>query len=252
MIQVKNIHHLYGKHKTLQDISVSIQKHQITAIIGPNGAGKSTLLSVMAGLLEKKSGEILIDNVNIESMKRDEISKTLAILKQTQNLDLRITVSDLVSFGRYPYSKGNLTKDDQAHIDAAINYLHLEPLKEKYIHELSGGERQRAYIAMILAQDTEYLFLDEPLNNLDIKHAVETMNIIKRLVEELNKTVVIVLHDLNMVNSHADNVIALKNGKMVSHGKVKTVMTQKTLKDVYDYEFEIIKHEDRQICLYNT
>lgn len=252
MISIQQLNHYYGNHQTLKDVTVNIEPHKITAIIGANGAGKSTLLNVMAGLLQQSSGTVSLDHIDMKTMNRENLSKKISMLKQTQNVDLRISVYDLVSFGRYPYTKGKLTETDHLHIQKAISYLNLDSIKDKYVNQLSGGQQQRAYFAMTLAQDTTYLFLDEPLNNLDIKHAMESMGIIKNLVKDFNKTVVLVLHDLNIVSTFVDNVIALKDGKLISHGSIHEVMTTEHLESVFDHQFEIVEHQGKPHCLYNT
>ena len=251
MIEVKNINHSYGYLKTLKDINLTIKDHKITAIIGGNGAGKSTLISIIGRLLEPNSGVVEIHNQNIQNQSQKDSSKIVSILRQTQNLNLKVTVEELIAFGRYPHSKGRLTDNDKDIIQKSIEYLDLISIKDKYIDELSGGQRQRAYLAMILAQDTEYLLLDEPLNNLDIKYSMETMQILKRLVTELNKTVVIVLHDINIAAIYADEIIALKDGEVVCHDMTSRVIEKETLQEIFDYEFEVIDKDGKKICLYN-
>src|SRR5699024_4284723 len=134
------------------------------------------------------------------------------------NINIKLTVRELVEFGRFPYSKGNLTDEDYEYIDEALEYMKLTELEDRFLDELSGGQRQRAYIAMVIAQNTEYILLDEPLNNLDMKHSVEIMKILKRLVNDLGKTVAIVIHDINFASCYSDNIVALKEGKLVEDG----------------------------------
>src|SRR5690606_111838 len=141
----------------------------VTSIIGPNGAGKSTLLSMVSRLMAMDQGSVTIGGLDVTKAKRDELAKKLSTLRQDNHRTARLTVHDLVSFGRYPHSKGRLNIEDKAHIDRAIEYLDLQPLSGRFLDELSGGQRQRAFVAMVLAQDTDYVLLDEPLNNLDMK-----------------------------------------------------------------------------------
>ena len=184
MIEIKQVFQTYGTQDILKNVSIKIKEKRITALVGANGAGKTTLLNVAANLIPAKSGQVLVDGKNIRDMENIEIAKKIAVLKQTQHLSMRITIQELVAFGRYPHSKGRLKSQDEVKIREAIHYMDLEDIKEKFIDELSGGQRQRAYIAMILAQDTKYIFLDEPLNNLDIKYSVEMMTILQNLVQD--------------------------------------------------------------------
>lgn len=200
MLSVRNVVKRCGQVTVLDDISLDIPQGKITSLIGPNGAGKSTLLSVMSRLTPKDSGEVWIDGVEIGEWKSIKLAQKLAVLRQSNFTNLRLTVRQLVSFGRFPYSQGNLSGADQEIIDAALAYLKLEELQDRYLHQLSGGQRQRAYIAMVVAQDTEYILLDEPLNNLDMRHAVDIMKTLHNLAADLHKTVVIVLHDINFAS----------------------------------------------------
>src|SRR5690606_10310556 len=162
-------------------VTVKIAKGKITSFIGPNGAGKSTLLSMVSRLIVKDEGEILIDGMDIDKRKNQELAKKVSILKQSNQINLRLTVRELVSFGRFPYSQGRLTEEDWVHVDEAIQFMELEEIQHEYLDELSGGQRQRAFIAMVIAQDTDYILLDEPLNNLDMKHAVQIMKTLRKL-----------------------------------------------------------------------
>ncbi|HAK32320.1 MAG TPA: iron ABC transporter ATP-binding protein, partial [Acinetobacter radioresistens] len=174
-IELKNLSKSYHGQKVVNDVSLTIAKGQFTAFIGPNGAGKSTLLSMISRLTQVDTGDVLLDSQNIQQMRSTEIAKKLAILKQSNHTELRLSIEDLVAFGRFPYSQGRLKAEDQKIIDQAIAYMELEPLRHKQLSELSGGQRQRAYISMVLAQDTDYILLDEPLNNLDMKHSAQIM-----------------------------------------------------------------------------
>ena len=158
-IEIRNITKSYGSKKVVDNVSVTIPTGKITSFIGPNGAGKSTVLSIMSRLLNADSGEIYLNGELLNRKKSSDIAKQLAILKQTNNINLRLTIEDLVAFGRFPYSKGNLTQTDRTFIDNAIAYMNLDDIRHQYIDNLSGGQRQRAYIAMTLAQDTDYIFV---------------------------------------------------------------------------------------------
>ncbi|NLM04452.1 MAG: ABC transporter ATP-binding protein [Clostridiales bacterium] len=250
MIEIKNVSKIYGDRVVVDNINLNIEKGKITSFIGPNGAGKSTLLSMISRILEKNHGEIFIEGTEIGKWDNRELAKKISILKQSNHINIRLTIRELVSFGRYPYNQGRLSKKDWEHIDRAIKYMKLEDIQDKYLDELSGGQRQRAYIAMVIAQDTEYILLDEPLNNLDMKHSVEIMKILRQLVDDLGKTVVIVLHDINFASCYSDNIVALCKGRIIRDGSTCEIMDEKVLKEVYEMEFNIQDFEDSKICIY--
>ena len=250
MIEIKQVTQAYGSQDILKNVSLKIKEKRITALVGANGAGKTTLLNVAANLIPAKSGHVFLDGENISDMESMEIAKKVAILKQTQHLSMRITVGELVAFGRYPHSKGRMKPEDEEKVREAIRYMDLAAIEGKFIDELSGGQRQRAYIAMILAQDTKYIFLDEPLNNLDIKYSVEMMTILQNLVRELDKTVIIVLHDINFAAAFADEIVAMKEGRIIREGPAQSIIHENTLKEVFDHEIHIISVGERKVCVY--
>ena len=249
-IEIRSITKSYGSKKVVDNVSVTIPTGKITSFIGPNGAGKSTVLSIISRLLSADSGEIYLNGELLNRKKSSDIAKQLAILKQTNNINLRLTIEDLVSFGRFPYSKGNLTQTDRTFIDNAIAYMDLDDIRHQYIDNLSGGQRQRAYIAMTLAQDTDYILLDEPLNNLDMKHSVQIMQVLRKLATELNKTVVIVIHDINFASCYSDYIVAMKNGKLVHQGEINHIMQSTILQDIYDMTIPIQDIDDHKIAVY--
>ncbi|GIN21320.1 MAG TPA: iron ABC transporter ATP-binding protein [Bacillus bacterium] len=250
MIEVLGLSKLYGKNKVVEDVSVNIHSGQITSFIGPNGAGKSTLLSMVSRLLDADTGDVLLDQKNMKKMKSNDLSKRVSILKQSNYVNVKLTIRELVSFGRYPYSKGRLTKDDRLMVDQALEYMELTDIQDSYLDELSGGQRQRAFIAMVIAQDTDYILLDEPLNNLDMKHSVQIMKILRRLVDELGKTVVIVLHDINFASVYSDRIVAMKNGKVVKDGPTEDIIQSEALKEIYDMDIPIKNLNNCRICVY--
>ena len=162
----------------------------------------------------------------------------------------RLTVEDLVAFGRYPHSKGRLTDADREHIRNALRYLDLEPLAGRFLDELSGGQRQRAFIAMVLCQDTEYILLDEPLNNLDVKHAVAMMKLFRRTADEFGKTVVLVLHDINFASCYSDRIVAMRDGRVVRQGPPEEIITPEVIRDVYGVEAQVMEAGGQRIALY--
>ncbi len=245
-----NLSKNYGKHTVLKQLTGSLPNRKITSLIGPNGAGKSTLLSIVSRLLKQDEGSVSFWDKSLESYKSDELAKKLSILKQANHLEMKLTVKDLVSFGRFPYSKGRLTEQDQRKIEEALVFSDLKELEHAYIDELSGGQRQRAFIAMIIAQDTEYILLDEPLNNLDMKHAVQVMKTLRRLVDELGKTIIIVIHEINFAAQYSDHILALKDGEICYSDQTNKVITSEILQEIFGLEFEVIEKNNKRICNY--
>lgn len=250
MIEIKGITKIFGTKPVVEDVTLEIVPRTITSFIGPNGAGKSTLLSMISRLLNSDTGEVLLDKKDVNHWKSEEFAQRVAILKQANFINVRLTIRELVSFGRYPYSKGRLNSEDEKIVDQALEYMNLMDLQDKFLDELSGGQKQRAFIAMVIAQDTEYILLDEPLNNLDMKHSVQIMKILRRLVDELGKTVIIVLHDINFASVYSDRIVALKDGKLVKNGTTKEIITSHALKDVYDMDIPVQEQDGCRICVY--
>lgn len=250
MIRVKNIVKNYGSLQVLKDLSVDIPKGEVISIIGPNGSGKSTLLGIISRTLSAEGGKVYIDDKTLFEWDTRELAKHLAMMKQSEHIEVRITVYDLVSFGRYPYNQGRLTTQDYKKIQEAIDYMDLEQIKYKYIDELSGGQKQRVYIASIFAQDTDYILLDEPLNNLDIKYASDMLKLLRKMAKEYNKTIIIVIHDINFSACYSDHIIMLKDGNLAKSGRVEEIMKPEVLKEIYDLDFKVIDVEGKLICTY--
>lgn len=250
MLKGHNLSKKYGEKHVLKGVSTTPVCNKLIAYIGSNGAGKSTLLSILTRTLEQSGGNVSLEELEIHKWNQQDLAKRLAILKQHTNINIRLTVYDLVSFGRYPYSKNRLKDSDYKHIDEALEYLEITALKDRFIDELSGGQRQLAYIAMVLAQDTDYIFLDEPLNNLDMKHAKTIMMTIKRLVKEKNKTVIIVIHDINFAAAYADYVVAFKDGEIYKEGNTDEVITEEVLQNVFDTDIKVTTIDDKKFCVY--
>lgn len=250
MIEVKGLVKKYGNKTVVDNVSLNIEKGKITSFIGPNGAGKSTVLSMISRIMDKDSGTVTIDGLEMEKYNSNDLAKKISILKQSNNINVRLTIREIVSFGRYPHCEGRLTKEDEKYIDEAIEYMELTDIQERYLDELSGGQRQRAYIAMVIAQNTEYVLLDEPLNNLDMKHSVAMMKVFRRLVDELGKTVVIVMHDINFASVYSDNIVVLKNGKLEKSDKTDNIIHKETLEDIYEIDFDIREINGNKICVY--
>lgn len=250
MIEIKNLDKAIQNKPILKNINVDIQKGRLTSLIGPNGAGKSTLLSAVSRLFEYEKGTIKIEGKAVVDYKNDDLAKKLSILKQTNHTEMNITVEQLVNFGRFPYSKGRMKKEDYEQVEYALDLLQLQSNRHRNIKTLSGGQRQRAYIAMTIAQDTDYILLDEPLNNLDMKHSVQIMQTLRRLCKDLNKTIVIVLHDINFASCYSDDIIALKNGEIVKADTKDNVIQAEILKQLYEMDVHIEEIRGQRICLY--
>jgi len=251
MIQLKDVSKRYGAEAIIKNVSLDIPEGKVVSFIGANGAGKSTLFSLMSRLQLPDVGRIIIDDKEICQWKNEELAQTLGILKQTNELHIRLTVRELVEFGRFPYAKSRLTKADHEHVNHALTFMELVDLADKYVDELSGGQKQRVYIAMVLAQDTKYILLDEPLNNLDIKHSLQMMKLLRKMARELNKTVLIIMHDINFSASYSDYIFAFKNGEKLYEGKVEDVIQTEILRDIYDTDISVTEINHCKVCLYS-
>ena len=250
MLEVKKLNVCYNDFLALNEISLKIQEGALTGIIGPNGAGKSTLLSLISRLLPKEKGYLYIKGQEIESWDSLNLAKELSMLKQKVDYQVKLTVEELISFGRYPYSQGRLSTEDYQKIDQAITYMNLDTFRKRRIDQLSGGQLQRVNIAMILAQDTDIILLDEPLNNLDIKQGILMMKTLRSLVDDFGKMVVVVIHDVNVASQFVDVMVAFKDGKVFSHGSPDQVMTEDILGRLYDMKITIADIDGKKICLY--
>ena len=246
----KDLTKRYDGRAVVDGVSFEIPKGKVLSLIGPNGAGKSTVMGMISRLVAGDEGMVDFDGREIRKWKSRELSRRLAILTQTNNVQMKLTVRELVSFGRFPYSGSRLTAEDEAIVDRSIAYMELEDMQEQFIDELSGGQRQRAYIAMVIAQDTEYILLDEPTNNLDIYHATNMMRIVRRLCDELGKTVVLVLHEINYAAFYSVYICAFVNGRIAKFGTVREVMTKENLSQIYSVDFEIMEIDGKPLSIY--
>lgn len=249
-MHISHIIKKYDEKTVVNDVSFLLPKGKVTSLIGPNGAGKSTVMSIISRLIAADNGSVVIEKKDINKWNSKELSKHLAILTQTNNIQMKLTVEELVAFGRFPHSGGRLNSKDKEMIDKAIDYMELETFRERFIDELSGGQRQRVYIAMVIAQDTEYVLLDEPTNNLDIYHASNLMKIVRRLCDELGKTVILVLHEINYAAFYSDYICAFKDGRVAQFGTVDEVMTKEVLSEIYNVDFEIMNIQGRPLSIY--
>ncbi|MBS6642170.1 MAG: ATP-binding cassette domain-containing protein [Clostridiaceae bacterium] len=247
---IKNLTKKYDGRPVVDSVSFEIPKGKVISMIGPNGAGKSTVMGMISRLVARDGGNVEFDGKDITKWKSRELSKRLAILTQTNQIQMKLTVRELVTFGRFPYSGNHLTAEDEEIVSKAISYMELEEFENQFIDELSGGQRQRAYIAMVIAQDTEYILLDEPTNNLDIYHSTNMMKIVRRLCDELGKTVILVLHEINYAAFYSDYICAFVDGKVEKFGTVNEVMTKENLSRIYRVDFEIQEVEGKPLSIY--
>lgn len=252
MIEISGVSKRYAQTLVVDDVSLQIPVGGLTSIVGPNGAGKSTLLAMVSRLMPMSTGSVLVGGLDVTNANTAELAKRLSILRQDNHLPLRLTVRDVVAFGRYPHSGGRMTVEDKAQVDRAIQYLNLTDLADRFLDELSGGQRQRAFVAMVLCQDTEYVLLDEPLNSLDIKNAVDIMKVLRRAADELGKTVVLVLHDINFASCYSDLIIGMRNGRVVCSGPTQTVIQPEVLKQLYGLDVTVHDIDGQRICLHYT
>lgn len=251
MITLNNVAKTYSHETNIGPVSLDIPVGGITALVGPNGAGKSTLLTMVGRLLDIDEGTIEVAGLDIASTKSQDLAKILSILRQENHFITKLTVRQLVGFGRFPYSHGRLTAEDEEIISKYIDFLHLSDLEDRYLDQLSGGQRQRAYVAMVLCQETDYVLLDEPLNNLDIAHSVEMMKHLKEAAQNFGRTIIIVLHDINFAARYADHICAVKNGEVVAFGNPKEVMRDEVLTPIFNTPIKVIDGPDGLLACYH-
>lgn len=250
MIEVLDVTKRYGPTTVVDRVSLTIPRGGVTALVGPNGAGKSTLLSIIGRLLRADEGEVRVDGLKVSDTAGTELAQRLSILRQENQVAVRLTVRELVEFGRFPYTGGRLTVEDKEHVWRAIEFMELEEFADRPINQLSGGQRQRAFVSMTICQDTNYMLLDEPLNNLDMRHASQTMLLIRRMATELGKTVMIVLHDINFAAYHADRVVAMKDGEIVADGLPSEVISAETVNEVFELDVPIHYLDAKPVVAY--
>ncbi|WP_194420487.1 ABC transporter ATP-binding protein [Microbacterium abyssi] len=240
----------YKNQTVLDDVTITLGDEGVTALIGPNGAGKSTMFGLIGRLIAPNAGTVSVDDVDVSATRSQELAKILAVLRQDNHIAARLTVHDLVEFGRFPHSRGRLTVADREHIERAIDYLDLGAFRERFLDELSGGQRQRAFIAMVLAQDTKYVLLDEPLNNLDLKHMTEIMKLVRRMADDLGKRVIVVLHDINFAATYADRIVAMRDGRVVADAPSDEIMQPDVLEAVYGTAVDVREIDGQRLALY--
>ena len=249
MIVINNARKVYDEVE-IGPLNIKIPKAGITSLIGPNGAGKSTTLLMIGRLLNMEEGCIKVADMDVSEAKSADLAKILTILRQENHFVTRLTVRQLAGFGRFPYSNGRLTKEDEMIISKYIDFLELTDLENRYLDELSGGQRQRAYVAMVLCQETEYVLLDEPLNNLDVARSVQMMRHLKQAASEFGRTILAVLHDINFAAQYSDRICTMKNGRIAAFGTVEEVMQTDVLTDIFETKIEIIDGPYGPLAIY--
>ncbi|WP_455542269.1 ABC transporter ATP-binding protein [Intestinibacter sp.] len=255
MLEVKSLYSGYDGRDILKDISFKVNNGENLCIVGPNGCGKSTLLKSIANILQYR-GSIVIDGKEVSTMDRKFFARKVGLMSQITQIYFPYTIYDTVSLGRYAYSKGalsKLSKEDEAIILDSIEKVGLIDMKDKMITELSGGQIQRVFLARVFAQDPDIILLDEPTNHLDLKNQIDLLENLKEWIEVNNKIVVGVLHDLNLVQYFADNVLMLKNGQVVSYGEPQKVLNDPVLDELYGIDIkgfmiDILKRWDMPIA----
>ncbi|WP_313133790.1 iron ABC transporter ATP-binding protein [Anaerocolumna sp.] len=250
MITIDNAKKVYTDEVKIGPLNINIPKAGLTSLIGPNGAGKSTTLLMIGRLLNMDEGHIRVANMDISECKSEDLAKNLTILRQENHFVTRLTVRQLAGFGRFPHSKGRLTKEDEVIISKYIDFLGLTDLENRYLDELSGGQRQRAYVAMVLCQETEYVLLDEPLNNLDVARSVQMMEHLRHVANEFGRTILMVLHDINFAAKYSDRICAMKDGQIAAFGTVEEIMDSEVLTDIFETKIEIIEGPYGPIAIY--
>ena len=250
MIATRNLTKFYGETCVVRDVCLDIPRGGVTSVIGPNGAGKSTLLGLVSRLVQPTSGSVHVDELDVATAPSDLLARRLSILRQDNHLTARLTVRDLVAFGRFPHSKGRLNDLDRARIDDAIRYLGLEDLSDRFIDEMSGGQRQRAFVAMVLCQDTDYVLMDEPLNNLDMRHATGMMKLVRKIADDLGKTFVLVLHDINFASIYSDRIVAMRDGEMITQGPPRDILKSDVLREIFEIDIPVHEVEGQRLGLF--
>ncbi|PYE50763.1 ABC transporter ATP-binding protein [Paenibacillus barcinonensis] len=232
----------YEERLIVENLNIQIPQGKITALVGANGSGKSTILKTMARIMSPKAGSVLLDGKSIHKQSTREVAKQLAILPQNPTAPEGLTVTELVSYGRFPYQKGfgSMRAEDKRMIEWAIEVTGMTEFHDRPIDQLSGGQRQRAWIAMALAQETDILFLDEPTTFLDMAHQLEVLQLLEHLNATANRTIVMVVHDLNHASRYAQHMIGIKKGAAVAQGSPVEVMTSDVLREVFNIEADIV------------
>lgn len=251
LMEAKKIRFGYQNKLIIDDLTVSFQKNKITAIIGPNGSGKSTLLMLLSRINHPSEGIVSLNDKNVWDYKIKEFARQVAVVHQKNQIYGDLTVKTIVGYGRLPYLNyhQNLSEEDYKIIDWALETTNLKEFEDRALNNLSGGQQQRVWIAMALVQKTPILLLDEPTTYLDVKYQIEILNLIKKINQEYGITIIMVHHDINQAINYSDEIVAMKEGKILFQGEPNEIITSDSLKQIYDYDLEVINHENQKIVL---
>ncbi len=246
MLEAHNVSYAHRKFQILDQVNISVSNNELLIIVGPNGAGKSTLLSLLANEVAQDENAVFFKNKKFQEWDLTDLSKNKAKFSQHNNSDIPLPVKDIVLMGRYPYFKANPNKKDWELIEGAMKETEVFDLKDRNYNTLSGGEKQRVHLARVFVQleneiKNKLIFLDEPLNNLDVKHQYNILERIQRFTK-IGNTAIIVVHDLNIAAQFADNILLIKKGKVVAHGKPKTVFTEEIISETYNFPCTILQN----------
>lgn len=248
MLEVEEAGYAVDGVRLLVPLSLTVEEGSVVGLIGPNGSGKSTLMKLLAGLLQPGSGEVRLDGRSLALWQRRAFARRVAYLAQELPATDDLSVADLVRFGRYPWRGllGRMTQRDEERMRDAMAKTDTLSLATRDLETLSGGERQRAWLAMMLAQESRYLLLDEPLSALDVAHQVEVMDLIRRLSRDLKLGVVVILHDINMASRYCDHVVALREGRILLQGSPEKLVQRDELREIYGVSMEVLAHPTRR------
>ena len=248
-IETKSVSQKYGNLPVLQDISFTADAGEVVALLGPNGSGKSTLIKTIADVLPPASGKVLIDGVDASAIDPIDRTKLIGYVPQYFHYTPFTTVLDTVLIGRRPYMSWSVTDDDLAAVDKSLATMHIADLAERFVNELSGGQRQRVFIARTLAQQPAFYLFDEPTSSLDLRHQLETVSTMQRIVHSENSCMIIALHDLNLALRYTDKVVMLKSGSIYACGTPEEVLTEDAVRDVYGVRAEIVENSHGRFIL---
>ncbi|WP_188397679.1 ABC transporter ATP-binding protein [Sporomusa sp. GT1] len=240
-IAVHNVCFSYNSHPILQDVSLTVQQGQVVSIVGPNGAGKSTLLKCMVRLLKPQAGIVHLDGEDIARKNSRKLAKALGYVPQNTNDVFSSTVLETVLMGRKPHVIWEVGDEDFRVVTQVMNFLGIAHLAERPLNQLSGGQKQKVFVARALAQQPAIFLFDEPTSNLDVRHQLEVFATIKQLAETEQRTVIVVVHDLNLAARFSDTLVMLKQGSIYAAGKPEQVLTEDNMREVYNISAAVIE-----------